>query len=88
VLAIACYACNPDKQTAYQLQHLDHLYEQIPLDEKIAGAVWIYCEAPDYRLIADDDEGFTCVDDVARALVLLCRDYSQVADPALLESRG
>ncbi|MDV7402939.1 hypothetical protein RZS08_66560, partial [Arthrospira platensis SPKY1] len=55
-------------------------YEEVTLDGATLGAVWIYCEAPDYHLVADDDEGFTCVDDVARALVFYCRQYA--ADPA------
>ena len=52
------------------LAHLEHLYDEIVLPAgDTGGVVWIYCEAPDYTLLDDDDEGYTCVDDMARALV-------------------
>ncbi len=53
------------------LAHLEHLYEERILPKgDTGGVVWIYAEAPDYQLIGDDDEGYTCVDDMARALVV------------------
>jgi hypothetical protein len=57
--------------------HLEHLTRRVKIGGHTLDAVWIYCEAPDYRLVADEDEGFSCVDDVARALVFWCRDYRQ-----------
>ena len=54
--------------------HLEHLYEEINVKNKVLGTIWIYCESPDFHLVADSDEGFTCVDDVARALVVYCRE--------------
>ncbi len=66
-------------------KHLDHLYEEVEIDGKQLGAIWIYCEAPDYRHVADYDEGFTCVDDVARALVFYCRQHALRPDTANLE---
>lgn len=65
-------------------RHLEHLYEEKTLDGTTMGCIWIYCEAPDYHLVADEDEGFTCVDDVARALVFYCRDYAARPDPSTL----
>jgi hypothetical protein len=65
--------------------HLDHLYEEVSVNGKSLGTVWIYCEAPDYRLVGDEDEGFTCVDDVARALVFYCRAYRLAPSDALLK---
>ncbi len=64
--------------------HLDHLYEEIETEGKKLGVIWIYCEAPDYRHVADEDEGFTCIDDVARALVFYCRHYRNAPSPELL----
>jgi hypothetical protein len=64
--------------------HLAHLYEEIAIGDTLLGAIWIYCEAPDYRLVPDEDEGFTCVDDVARALVFYCRHYRAAPSPELL----
>lgn len=57
-------------------QHLDHLYQEIEIDSLKLGTIWIYSDAPDYKLVADKDEGYTCVDDVSRALVFYCRQYS------------
>lgn len=65
--------------------HLEHLYEEFEWNGKTLGAIWIYCEAPDYRLVDDDDEGFTCVDDVARALVFYCRQYASEPDAGDLQ---
>jgi hypothetical protein len=84
LLATQLLYCSP--QPLVNPAHLAHLYEEIPLgDTTTLGAIWIYCEAPDYRLVDDDDEGFTCVDDVARALVFYCRDYALQPSPEVLK---
>ncbi|MCK5134932.1 MAG: hypothetical protein KAR19_04030 [Bacteroidales bacterium] len=58
--------------------HLEHLYQEIDINDHIRlGTVWIYSNAPDYPLVNDPDEGFTCVDDVSRALVFYCRQYKR-----------
>ncbi len=83
--ALSCQAQKPVWRNATINQaHLQRLFEPIEVQGKSMGAIWIYCEAPDYRLVADDDEGFTCVDDVARALVFLCRE--QKSTPGSSES--
>jgi hypothetical protein len=64
--------------------HLNHLYEEITITNERLGTVWIYCEAPDYQHVGDEDEGFTCVDDVARALVFACRQYRSQPSPEAL----
>ena len=64
--------------------HLEHLYQEIEINNTHLGTIWIYCDAPDYQLVADDDEGFTCVDDVARALVFYCRQYKDSPDQEIL----
>lgn len=58
------------------LSHFNHLYTEIqvqqsPLEVKTLGIVHIYSEAPDYRFAIEPAEGYTCVDDVARAMVML-----------------
>ena len=78
-------SCSPGSESLINTAHLDHLYEEITVDGATLGAVWIYCEAPDYHLVADDDEGFTCVDDVARALVFYCRQYASAPTPEVAE---
>ena len=56
--------------------HLEHLFQEIDINDDIRlGTVWIYSNAPDYPLVNDEDEGFSCVDDVSRALVFYCRQY-------------
>ncbi len=73
--------CSPSEKTAVYPQvnpaHLDHLFEEIKVGDAMLGTIWIYCEAPDYHHVGDEDEGFTCVDDVARALVFYCREYQR-----------
>jgi hypothetical protein len=77
---LLCGACAPLPQppaaTWVNPAHLAHLYQEVRIGEAELGTVWIYCEAPDYHLVGDADEGFTCVDDVARALVFYCRAYA------------
>ena len=65
--------------------HLEHLYQEVEIGGRLLGTIWIYCEAPDYKVVGDEDEGFTCVDDVARALVFYCKQYQSNAEPAVLE---
>jgi len=60
---------NPGK---VNFDHLKHLYEEITMPSGTGvGIVHIYSQYPDYTYEIEDDEGFTCVDDVARAVVLL-----------------
>ncbi|RJP65818.1 MAG: hypothetical protein C4539_12495 [Ignavibacteriales bacterium] len=55
--------------------HLDHLYEQINVNGNKLGIIHIYSEYPDYKWIGDEDEGITCVDDVARAAIFYIEHY-------------
>lgn len=79
VLVLTCVGCS--KNTAQNgtsiinSSHLEHLYQEIEIENTKLGTIWIYSDAPDYQLITDEDEGYTCVDDVARALVFYCRQY-------------
>ncbi|HPE57641.1 MAG: hypothetical protein PHU97_02615 [Bacteroidales bacterium] len=78
-----CSSCSEEQKldefTYINTSHLEHLYEELIIGTDTLGAVWIYCDAPDYQVVTDDDEGFTCVDDVARALVFYCRSYNKNA---------
>lgn len=51
--------------------HFDHLYAERDLGGERVGILHIYSEAPDYRFAIEPREGYTCVDDVARGIVLL-----------------
>lgn len=90
LLFIFCVAnCSPPKASQTGLlvnsAHLEHLYQEITIDTVRLGVIWIYCEAPDYHLVGDSDEGFTCVDDVARALVFYSRQYAAAPTPEVLD---
>lgn len=57
------------------LSHLNRLYQPVKLANGAeVGTVAIYSDAPDYRLVTDADEGFTCVDDVSRAALFLLHE--------------
>lgn len=49
--------------------HLDHLYEELKVNEINMAVIHIYADYPDYNYVDDEDEGMACVDDVARAAV-------------------
>jgi hypothetical protein len=53
------------------LAHLFYLYDDIELPGgRTGGIVHIYSEFPDYNYAIEINEGFTCVDDVARAMMI------------------
>ena len=66
---------------AINLAHLDHLFAQARVGGEQVGVLRIYSEAPDYRFAIEPREGYACVDDVARAMVLLA------AQPSLTPAR-
>lgn len=66
------------------LRHFNHLYADRVIDGREMAVVHIYAKHPDYRYDIEPNEGFTCVDDVARALVMLAHEWQHVRDPELL----
>ncbi len=89
---VTLLACNdgaePRKQeaavTAINTAHLERLTIPVMLrGEDSAAGIYIYSEAPDYKLVDDSDEGFTCVDDVSRAALFYLRQKAFTADTAL-----
>lgn len=96
LLAIICMAVTCKKQAALppvppatdtslvNLSHLNYLYTPVSFaNEPNAASIYIYAEAPDYRLVGDADEGFTCVDDVARATQVYLRNAKFATDTIL-----
>ena len=96
LLAIICMAVTCKKQASpvlvppptdtslVNLIHLNYLYTPITFaNASNAAAIYIYAEAPDYRLVGDADEGFTCVDDVARAAQVYLRHAKFSTDTTL-----
>lgn len=74
---LSCKERNLEPKSIINDNHLDHLYESYSIGSQKIGSIWIYCEAPDYYLVTDDDEGYTCVDDVARSLVFYAQQYDE-----------
>ncbi|HSP88579.1 MAG TPA: hypothetical protein VLN45_10630 [Ignavibacteriaceae bacterium] len=65
--------------------HLDYLYEEINVAGKEMAIIHIYSNAPDYKYVGDDDEGYTCVDDVARAAIFYLEYFKAYDDSSSLE---
>lgn len=64
-----------DKSTIVNPSHLDHLYEEINVNEKQMAIIHIYCDYPDYNWVEAKGEGITCIDDVARAVIFYANYY-------------
>ncbi|MDR3667656.1 MAG: hypothetical protein P4L35_12505 [Ignavibacteriaceae bacterium] len=60
--------------------HLDHLYQEIKVNNNSLGIIHIYAEAPDYKWEDASGEGIACVDDAARAAVFYMNYYKQTHD--------
>ena len=64
--------------------HLDYLYKPLTFSSGVkAAGIYIYAEAPDYHVVDDSDEGYTCVDDVARAAQVYLRIPGFSTDTAI-----
>ena len=72
------------KDSLVNSAHLDSLYEQINVNDKVMGIIHIYSDYPSYKWISDDDEGAACVDDAARAAVFYLKEYDLRKDTAAL----
>ena len=73
--AVAFFAPSVDNvaDSLLNTSHLEHLYQEV----EIGAGCWGPSGFTAKRRITssgDEDEGFTCVDDVARALVFYCRN--------------
>lgn len=68
---VSCKTPKPIAGNKINFSHFNHLYKEINFHEKDIGIIHIYSEYPDYQFEIEPDEGFACVDDAARALVLL-----------------
>ena len=58
--------------------HLEHLTEQITMDEDTVDIVHVYANYPDYNWVSAKEsgpEGIACVDDAGRAAVVYLRDF-------------
>lgn len=72
-MILSCNQVKKEQQfiPAINLDHLMHLYEVVDLPGNTCGGiVHIYSEYPEYKFEIEPNEGYTCVDDVARAMML------------------
>jgi hypothetical protein len=69
--AVAGHAVRTSSFPAPNFAHFDHLMTSAVIGGQTAGALNIYSRAPDFRPVAAPGEGYACVDDAARGIVLL-----------------
>lgn len=79
LLAISCRKeqpaqPTPDSARLVNTTHLDQLYQTVKLNGADVGLINIYSEYPDYKWVADDDEGAACVDDISRTILFLLHE--------------
>jgi hypothetical protein len=91
VLLIACISAgcgqnDPDNHFSFvNTTHLDHLYEEVVLDEKPMAIIHIYANYPDYVWADVPEEGTACVDDVARAVIFYLFHFEVSGDSTSLK---
>ncbi|MEO8821357.1 MAG: hypothetical protein ABI267_00945 [Ginsengibacter sp.] len=75
----------PPKDTSLvNTAHLDYLTVPISFpDGTNAAGVYIYADAPDYKLTPASGEGYTCVDDVSRAALVYLRSSKFSTDTSI-----
>ena len=67
------------------LSHLNHLYDEVKLQDKFYGLIYIYSEYPDYKPVEAKGEGITCLDDIARGAIVFLKHFEQTGDKTSLE---
>jgi len=74
ILLISCQDENQEK-LKINTSHLDHLYEEVVINEISMAIIHIYSNYPSYDYIDDHDEGTACVDDAARAAIFYLKNF-------------
>lgn len=75
-ITLLLVSCNSeDNRQQLNTSHLDHLYEEIKVNNIDMAIIHIYANYPSYEFIDDEDEGMACVDDAARAAVFYLELY-------------
>jgi hypothetical protein len=80
--AFAGHAVHTSPFPAPNFAHFDHLMASAVIGDQTVGALNIYSRAPDFRPVAAPGEGYACVDDAARGLVLLSASLGAHDDEA------
>ena len=81
VAAFAGSAVGIPSLPAPNFAHFDHLMTPLVINDETVGVLDIYSEAPDFRPVAAPGEGYACVDDAARGIVLLSAALEAQDDP-------
>jgi|GEM_PF-521024 len=85
-----------EKTLSVNLSHLDFLRDTVTTPEGKKLSVWAIYAEPEtpgnihgpYRRLGDDDEGLSCVDDVARAALVYLKDFRKSDSPdSLIKAR-
>ena len=74
-----------DSKSLINLKHFNYLFAEIKPGDRKMAVIQIYSEYPDYSYAIEPAEGFACVDDVARAIVMLSNQLKIHPDDALLK---
>jgi hypothetical protein len=86
LVAVLPCAAIADRETdaaafpAAVFHHFDHLVTETSIDGVPVDVINIYSLAPDYTYAAEPQEGYACVDDAARAIILLSLSLAREAD--------
>ena len=62
------------------LAHIDYLVEKVLMGGDTVAIIHIYSNYPDYRYVHPADEGISCVDDAARAVIAYLMYYEKFRD--------
>jgi hypothetical protein len=74
----------PVDSSLVNTNHLDYLYTPVTFpDGTDAAGVYIYADAPDYHRTSASGEGYMCVDDVSRAVLVYLRSSKFASDTAI-----
>ncbi|WP_428742539.1 hypothetical protein [Tenacibaculum sp.] len=74
---------DPLPNGAINFSHFNHLYNEINFNGKKVGIINIYSEYPNYTYAIEPKEGFTCVDDVSRTIVMLTKYLELYGDDVI-----
>jgi hypothetical protein len=75
----------PQSKSLINTAHLDHLYQEIEVNNVSMGIVHIYADYPDYKYVEAEGEGIACVDDAARAEVFYIKYYELHKNKSVLK---
>lgn len=74
----------PFETKPVSMKHFNHLYADVDIGGKQMGVVHIYSQFPDYAFAIEPKEGYTCIDDVSRAIVMLAHEWRLHRNPEVL----